>query len=257
MQIELTRSSRVSDFSAGDWLQTELRSLDRLRFVLGEKYAGYYGYNADGERVYKLTGIFVSTVDAVAGEAGEDDEEDRMGGKRKAYPKPLPKGKGCFLHKRLRYLRQDGKECHYGEDDPRGGIDEVGRFDKQKRSRSHEADDGEAQHAERLLEIEIAFESFGEPEIGLTDTEHDDKARYHDSTSREHASPDTAHRVTDIRGAVDTYRTRCHLTDGHDIYEFLLRHPSVPLYLHLDKRHDRQASSKTEEAYFEERYEEL
>lgn len=247
----------MSDFSAGDWLQTELRSLDRLRFVLGEKYAGYYGYNADGERVYKLTGIFVSTVDAVAGEAGEDDEEDRMGGKRKAYPKPLPKGKGCFLHKRLRYLRQDGKECHYGEDDPRGGIDEVGRFDKQKRSRSHEADDGEAQHAERLLEIEIAFESFGEPEIGLTDTEHDDKARYHDSTSREHASPDTAHRVTDIRGAVDTYRTRCHLTDGHDIYEFLLRHPSVPLYLHLDKRHDRQASSKTEEAYFEERYEEL
>jgi len=28
-----------------------------LRFVLGEKYAGYYGYDANGERVYKLTGI--------------------------------------------------------------------------------------------------------------------------------------------------------------------------------------------------------
>ena len=33
--------------------------LDRLRFVLGGKYAGYYGYNADGERVYKLTGMSV------------------------------------------------------------------------------------------------------------------------------------------------------------------------------------------------------
>lgn len=32
---------------------------NRLRFVLGEKYAGYYGYNADGERVYKLTGMSV------------------------------------------------------------------------------------------------------------------------------------------------------------------------------------------------------
>ena len=31
--------------------------LDRLRFVLGEKFAGYYGYDANGERVYKLTGI--------------------------------------------------------------------------------------------------------------------------------------------------------------------------------------------------------
>ena len=30
---------------------------NRLRFVLGEKYAGYYGYDANGERVYKLTGI--------------------------------------------------------------------------------------------------------------------------------------------------------------------------------------------------------
>ena len=29
---------------------------NRLRFVLGEKYAGYYGYDADGERVYKLVG---------------------------------------------------------------------------------------------------------------------------------------------------------------------------------------------------------
>ena len=30
---------------------------NRLRFVLGEKFAGYYGYDANGERVYKLTGI--------------------------------------------------------------------------------------------------------------------------------------------------------------------------------------------------------
>ena len=29
---------------------------NRLRFVLGEKYAGYYGYDANGERVYKLVG---------------------------------------------------------------------------------------------------------------------------------------------------------------------------------------------------------
>ena len=29
---------------------------NRLRFVLGEKYAGYYGYDANGDRVYKLTG---------------------------------------------------------------------------------------------------------------------------------------------------------------------------------------------------------
>ena len=28
---------------------------NRLRFVLGEKFAGYYGYDANGERVYKLT----------------------------------------------------------------------------------------------------------------------------------------------------------------------------------------------------------
>ena len=132
---------------------------------------------AEAMRVEKLTGIFVSTVNAVAGEAGEDDEEDRMGGKRKAYPKPFPKGKGCFLHKRLRYLRQHGQEGYDGEDDPGGGIDEGGGFHQQERSRSNEADDGEAQHAERLLEIEIAFESFGEPEIGLADAEHDDKAR--------------------------------------------------------------------------------
>ena len=32
---------------------------NRLRFVLGKKYAGYYGYNANGERVYKLTGMSV------------------------------------------------------------------------------------------------------------------------------------------------------------------------------------------------------
>jgi RHS repeat-associated protein len=32
---------------------------NRLRFVLGEKYAGYYGYDANGERVYKLTGMSV------------------------------------------------------------------------------------------------------------------------------------------------------------------------------------------------------
>lgn len=30
---------------------------NRLRFVLGERFAGYYGYDANGERVYKLTGI--------------------------------------------------------------------------------------------------------------------------------------------------------------------------------------------------------
>lgn len=30
---------------------------NRLRFVLGEKFAGYYGYDANGERLYKLTGI--------------------------------------------------------------------------------------------------------------------------------------------------------------------------------------------------------
>ena len=30
---------------------------NRLRFVLGERFAGYYGYDANGERVYKLIGI--------------------------------------------------------------------------------------------------------------------------------------------------------------------------------------------------------
>ena len=29
---------------------------NRLRFVLGDKYVGYYGYDGNGERVYKLTG---------------------------------------------------------------------------------------------------------------------------------------------------------------------------------------------------------
>ena len=29
---------------------------NRLRFVLGEKFTGYYGYDANDERVYKLTG---------------------------------------------------------------------------------------------------------------------------------------------------------------------------------------------------------
>lgn len=122
-------------------------------------------------RVYKLTGIFVSTVNAVAGEAGEDDEEDRMTDDLSHLFCVRCKVEGG------KYCRQDGKECYDGEDDPRGGIDEGGRFDKQERSRSNEADDGEAQHTERLLEIEIAFESFGEPEIGLADAEHDDKAR--------------------------------------------------------------------------------
>ena len=36
---------------------------NRLRFVLGEKFAGYYGYDANGERVYKLTGT--SSIDQV------------------------------------------------------------------------------------------------------------------------------------------------------------------------------------------------
>ena len=36
---------------------------NRLRFVLGEKFAGYYGYDANGERVYKLLGI--SSIDQI------------------------------------------------------------------------------------------------------------------------------------------------------------------------------------------------
>ena len=32
---------------------------NRLRFVLGERFASYYGYDANGERVYKLTGISI------------------------------------------------------------------------------------------------------------------------------------------------------------------------------------------------------
>ena len=36
---------------------------NRLRFVLGERYAGYYGYDAGGARVYKLTGT--SGIDQV------------------------------------------------------------------------------------------------------------------------------------------------------------------------------------------------
>ena len=36
---------------------------NRLRFVLGDKEAGYYGYDGNGERVYKLTGI--SSIDQI------------------------------------------------------------------------------------------------------------------------------------------------------------------------------------------------
>ena len=36
---------------------------NRLRFVLGEKFAGYYGYDANGERVYKLLGT--SSIDQI------------------------------------------------------------------------------------------------------------------------------------------------------------------------------------------------
>lgn len=31
---------------------------NRLRFIIGDKNAGFYGYDANGERVYKMTGIF-------------------------------------------------------------------------------------------------------------------------------------------------------------------------------------------------------
>ena len=41
---------------------------NRLHFVLGEKFAGYYGYDGNGERVYKLTGT--SSIDRLnSGEA--------------------------------------------------------------------------------------------------------------------------------------------------------------------------------------------
>ena len=67
-------------------------------------------------------------IDQVAGEAGEKDQKDRVGGKRKAYPKPLPERRGCFLYKRFRYFRQDGHDSHHGEDDPGDRVDEGGGF---------------------------------------------------------------------------------------------------------------------------------
>lgn len=48
-------SSR-SKFGARVCQSKHRTQLDRLRFVLGDTHAGYYGYDANGDRVYKLTG---------------------------------------------------------------------------------------------------------------------------------------------------------------------------------------------------------
>ena len=47
--------------NSGCWLEWDEEN--RLRFVLGEKFARYYGYDGNGERVYKITGV--SSIDQV------------------------------------------------------------------------------------------------------------------------------------------------------------------------------------------------
>lgn len=133
-------------------------------------------------------------------------------------------------------VRQDGEECHDGEDDPTEGVNEGGRLDEHERSGSHQTDDRETQHTKRLLVIGVALKLVFQPEIRPAHAEHDDEARQDDGEGGEDASPYTGGGVSDVGGTVDPYRSRSDLTHRHDIDELLLRHPSVTLHLHLNQR---------------------
>ena len=54
----MLNASDIHDLLAkGEHLSLECKRCEnKLRFVLGDKHAGYYGYDGNGERVYKLTG---------------------------------------------------------------------------------------------------------------------------------------------------------------------------------------------------------
>ena len=54
----MLNASDIHDLLAkGEHLSLECKRCEnRLRFVLGDRFAGYYGYDGNGERVYKLTG---------------------------------------------------------------------------------------------------------------------------------------------------------------------------------------------------------
>lgn len=150
-------------------------------------------------------------------------------------------------------IRQDGEESDDCENNPTGGIDEICRSDEQQRGRSHQSDDRETKHPERILEIGIALKTPAEPEIGPAYGEHDNQARQDNGGGGENTSPyRSGSRISDIGGAIDADGAGRDLTHGNDIDKLLLRHPSVPLHLHLNKRQNRQASSEAEETDFEE-----
>jgi RHS repeat-associated protein len=64
---------------------------NRLRFVLGDKYAGCYGYDGNGDRVYKLTGISSLSQQNAGGTIAQVTFDDAV-----LYPNPYtvitPKG---------------------------------------------------------------------------------------------------------------------------------------------------------------------
>ena len=64
---------------------------NRLRFVLGDRYAGCYGYDGNGERVYKLTGISSLSQQNAGGTIAQVTFDDAV-----LYPNPYtvitPKG---------------------------------------------------------------------------------------------------------------------------------------------------------------------
>lgn len=57
--------------------------VNRLRLVLGPTQGGFYGYDANGERVYKLTGVC-----SVANIIGHEVSEQFLLGSAVMYPNP-------------------------------------------------------------------------------------------------------------------------------------------------------------------------
>ena len=175
-------------------------------------------------------------IEEVPGEAGENDEQNRV----TEY-----------------FVRQNGAECHEGENNPTVRVDEGGWFDEDECRGGDEPEDRETQHPQGLLVIRIAFESRAEPEIGFAYTEHDNQAGKNNGCGCQNAAPKTGGCVTDIGRTVDAYRSRCDLANSHNINEFLLVHPSVSLHLHLDKREDSKTASEAEKTDLEEAEKEL
>lgn len=167
-----------------------------------------------------------------------------------------------FLHSSVFYsfgqFGEDGEEEDHGEEEPTLPIDEGVGGDEKQRCGGNQSDDRKAEHAERVLEIQIGAEARAEEEIQPADGEHDDKAREDDGEGSEQAAPDAARSgVAHIGGAVDTDRSGRYLTDSHYIHELRLRHPRIRLHLVLDKRQDSQTPAEAEESDFEETEKEL